>query len=252
MTRRFCAVLLSAMVIACCGASHAADAKDAMAIVDKGIKAIGGEEKLGKAPIVSWRSKGKFLFGDNESPFTVEGTAQGLDKIRQEFEGEFGGNKVQGIVVVNGDKGWRRFGDMSGQLDKEALANEKRRLQLQLIPATLVPLKDKQFKLDAAGEQIVGGKPAAVVKATGPDGKEFTVYFDRESGLPVKQVANVIGFMGEEYKQESTYADYMDFGGIKKATKIESKRDGEKFFEQEVTDFKLLDKVDDEKFAEPK
>ena len=51
---------------------------------------------------------------------------------------------------------------------------------------------------------------------------------------------------------ETTFGDYKDFGGIKKATKIEVKRDGEPFQKMEVTEFKVLDKVDPETFTEPK
>jgi hypothetical protein len=114
------------------------------------------------------------------------------------------------------------------------------------------PLKGKGFKVEAAGTEKVGDKPAAVLKVTGPDGKDFKIYFDQESGLPVKQVAKVIGFMGEEFTQETSYAGYKDFGGIKKATKVEGKRDGEKFIEQEITDFKPVEKVDPKTFTEPK
>jgi hypothetical protein len=86
---------------------------------------------------------------------------------------------------------------------------------------------------------------------TPADGKEFTLAFDKESGLPVKLVARVVGFQGNEYTQETTYKDYKDLDGIKKATKIESKRDGEKFREEEITEFKILGKVDPKTFAEP-
>ena len=115
-----------------------------------------------------------------------------------------------------------------------------------------MPLKGNGFKFEAAGEEKVGDKPAVILKVTGPDGKDFTLSFDKESGLPVKQVAKVIGFQGKEYTLESTYSDYKDFGGIKKATKIEIKRDGEKFQDLEVTEFKVLDKVDPDAFTEPK
>ena len=86
---------------------------------------------------------------------------------------------------------------------------------------------------------------------TGPDRKDFTLYFDKESGLPVKLVAKVVGFRGDEYTQETTYKDYKDFDGIKKATKVESKRDGEDFMKSEITEFKVLDKVDPKTFSEP-
>ena len=69
---------------------------------------------------------------------------------------------------------------------------------------------------------------------TGPDGKDFRLLFDKESGLPVRLEAKVIDFRGEEFTQQTTYSDYKEFDGVKKATKIESKRDGEKFIEQEI------------------
>ena len=176
---------------------------------------------------------------------------QGLDQLRGEFEGDFGGNKFQAVTVLNGDKGWRKFGDMGMELDKDSLANEKRSLYLQMIPVTLLPLKGKDFKVEAAAEEKVGDKAAVGIKVTGPDGKDFKLYFDKDSGLPVKLVAKVIGFMGEEFTQETTFGTYKDFNGIKVATKIQNKRDGEKFLEQEITEFKLVDKVDPKTFAEP-
>jgi hypothetical protein len=121
-----------------------------------------------------------------------------------------------------------------------------------VIPITMVALKGTGFKCAAAAEAKVADKPAAGVKITGPDGKDFTLYFDKESGLPVRMVATVVGPMGQEYEQETLFSDYKDFGGIKKATKIVIKRDGETFITQELTEFKVLDKVDPDTFTEPK
>lgn len=140
---------------------------------------------------------------------------------------------------------------MKMELDNDGLANEKRTMYLQLIPATLVPLRQKEFKVEVSGMEKVAGKPAVALKVTGPDSKDFLLYFDQESGLPVKQVAKVIGFTGEEFTQETTYANYKDFAGIKKATKIESKRDGEKFIEYEITEFEVLKNVAPSTFKEP-
>ena len=225
--------------------------KGADAVLDKAIQALGGAEKLGKVKAATWKAKGTIRIGGNDSDFTSQSTVQGPDQFRQEFEGEFGGNKVTGVTVLNGDKGWRKFGDNVMALDKAGVANQKRGVYLQMTPVTLLPLRGKGFKVRAAGEEKVGGQPAAVLEVTGPDGKEFTLYFDKESGLPVKQVAKVTGFMGEEFTRETTYGAYKEMGGIKKATKIESKRDGAKFIEQEIIDFKVLDKVDPKTFAEP-
>ena len=48
-----------------------------------------------------------------------------------------------------------------------------------------MPLKGKEFKVEALGEESAGGKPAVGVKVTPPDGKEFRLYFDKESGLAI-------------------------------------------------------------------
>lgn len=243
----------AAVVIAlACGLVDEVRAQDPKAVVDKAIQALGGEDNLAKVKAATWKTKGKIIFGGSENSFTGATTVDGLDHFRGEFEGDFGGNTIKGVTVLRGDKGWRKFGDNVMEMDKDAVANEKRNVYLQVIPITLVALKGQGFKLAAAGEDKVGGKPAVAIKATGPDGKDFRLFFDKESGLPLKLVAKVVDFTGQEFEQESFYRDFQDFGGIKRATKVEFKRDGEKFLEATVTEFKVLDKVDQQTFAEPK
>ena len=89
------------------GPVRAADAKDANAILDKAVQALGGAEKLGKLKAASWTAKGTITFMGNDNPFTSRYVVQGLDHIRNEFEGEFGGNPVKGVTVLAGEKGWR-------------------------------------------------------------------------------------------------------------------------------------------------
>lgn len=228
-----------------------ADESDNKAILDKGIKALGGEEKLAKAAIHTSKSKGTVTFNGADHAIKAQATIQDLDHARTEFEGDFDGNTVKGVTVLNGKKAWRNFGEPM-ELDDDAIANEKRSIYLAVIPATLVPLKGKDFKIESAGEEKVGDKPAVGIKVTAPDGKDFKLFFDKESGLPVRLEARVVGFDGNEFTQLTTYANYKDFDGLKKATKIESKRDGEKFIEQEIIEYKVLDKVPPESFNEPK
>lgn len=243
-----------AAILACGvgGAAVAADDNQAMAVVDKAIKAMGGEAKLKSAKIIAWKAKGKIRFGDNESSFTAQATAAGIDRYHSEFEGDFGGNSVKGVTVLDGDRGWRKFGDNSMELDKEGLANEKRTVYLQVVSATLMPLKGKDFRVEKADDEKVGEADAAGIKVTAPDGKDFTMYFDKSTHLPVKMVATVRGFDGNDFAQETIFAKYKEFDGIKKATKIEIKRDGQPFIDEEITDFKVLDKADSEAFQEPK
>jgi hypothetical protein len=230
---------------------HGAEDKDPKAILTKAMQALGGEENLAKIKVVSTQVKGKITFGGNSNDFTAQSITQGFDHYRSTFSGDFGGNKVEGVTVVDGDKGWRVFMGNLMDLDADALANEKRMIYLRAARGTIVPLLGKGFKVEAAGEEKVNGKPAAGIKVTPADGKVFTLYFDKESGLPVKEVAKVLDFMGTEFTQETLLSDYKEFGAIKAATKTESKRDGETFLEAELVEFKVLDKVDPKTFVKP-
>ena len=189
-----------------------ADEKDAKAIVDKGIMALGGEEKLTKAGAYSWKSKGTITFNGSDNEFSSQSTLQGLDHYRSEFDGKFGDMDVKGITVLNGDKGWQKFNENDMEMDADGIVDEKHRINIQAIPTTLVQLKGKGFKIESAAEEKVGDKPAAVIKVTGPEGKDFTLYFDKESGLPVKLVAKVAGFGGgEDFTQEIDFQRLQGF-----------------------------------------
>ena len=166
---------------------------DASSILDKGIKALGGAEKLGKVEAFSWKSKGTVNFNGNENEFNNDVTAKGLDHFRRQF----GNDQFSGVLVLAGDKGWRKFNDNLTELEGDGAGQRKApRVYMDIIPITLVPLKGKGFKYEAGGEEKVGDKPAAILKVTGPEGKEFSLFFDKESGLPVKAGRQGHGFPG--------------------------------------------------------
>jgi hypothetical protein len=245
--------LLLTGFVACLGVQARAEgSKDAGAVVDKAIKAMGGADKLGALKAATWKSKGVISLGGDDNKFSSETTVKGHDHFRNDFTGDFGGMEIKGSVIVAGDKGWRKFNDMVTEMDKDALTNEKHNIYLQLIPVHVTALKSDHFKLGAVTAEKIDGKAASTVKITGPDGKDFTMSFDNESGLPVRLVGNVWGFQGDEAPQEFTIGGYKDFDGLKKATKVSIKRSGEKFMTMEIVDFKTLSDVDAKTFAEPK
>jgi hypothetical protein len=122
---------------------------------------------------------------------------------------------------------------------------------LSALGALVVPAKEKGFKIEAAGDEKVENKPTAVLKIIGPDGKDCKMCFDKETGLPVLQVAKVKNSMGQEVTQETKYANYKDMGGIKKACKAIVKHNGQKYMEWEVKEFTVLEKVDPKSFEKP-
>jgi hypothetical protein len=248
--KRFHGVMLALVLVSGQGLSASGDDNDAKTVLDKAIKAIGGEARLNKVKAIAWKARGKSFNDGNAYVFTNETTVQGLDQLRMEYEEEIDGNLIKGVTVLNGKKGWRKNGDNFSKLEGDRLANQKRNLYLLVVPITLVPLKGKAFQIEPAGEVKVGDKPAIGLKVTGPDGKDFNLFFDKKSSLPVKLEVRM-GPQGREFTQETTFGAYKEFDGIKKATKIERRRDGQKVLEQEITEFKVLDKLAPETFAEP-
>ena len=225
--------------------------KAATEAIDKAIEALGGAAKLAPITAMEIKTKGKLSFNDNEGQVKLTTTMNGLEQYRGEFQGQFDDNDVTGVTVYSGGKGWRQFGQDTTDLDDDALANEKRMVYLQMVPILPNLLKGKGFKVELAGEEPVGGKPATVLKITGPDSKDFKLFLDKETGLPARQVATVAGWQGESYTQDTKFTQYKELGGIKKATRLTTTRDGEPFLSLEVTGFKPLDKLDPALFREP-
>src|SRR5215470_17561066 len=98
MKRLLGAVLATALLSALGGPARADD-KGANAILDKAIKALGGEAKLSKLKAFTWKSKGTVTIAGNDSPYNGQATVQGLDRYRSEFETEFNGATVKGATV---------------------------------------------------------------------------------------------------------------------------------------------------------
>jgi hypothetical protein len=242
MRRARLAVIAVAVLAATCGPARAEDPK-AKAILDRAIDALGGEEKLAKIKAFSWKSK--VSFGQAQPETDAELIVKGLDHMRRAY----GPN----LLVLAGDKGWRKVRDAPVELSDASIANEKRSLYLQVIPIILLPIKGNDFRYEAVSEEKVDDKPALGLKVSAPDGKDFTLFFDKETGLPVKEVAQLNVPGGRVATAETTFSDYKEFGGIKKATRIEVKSIGfGSGFSQVITEFEVLDKVDAGTFAEPK
>jgi hypothetical protein len=245
---------MAALVLAIIGfwvtPSRAADDAAATAVIDRAVKELGGSHKLRAVNAMEWSSKGTITVDNTDNPFSLRIVLQGLDHRRVEFDTTIGGNPIKGVVIVDGDKGWRQVNGMTEELSADELANERRNGYMEWAGVLVLPLKAAPFSTESAGEERVNDRPAKVIKITGPDGKKVTAYFDSQTGLPARFVATVADFGGEA-THETFPSDYKDFGGIKRAKKVKITRDGAKFIDAEVTEFKVLDAPDTSAFPKP-
>ena len=222
------------------------DTDEARAVIDKAIKAIGGEEKLAKFKNHTWKNKGTWYGMGDGVPYTANYAVAWPDKFRFEVEGGFM------TVVLDGDKGWMQAMGDTHEMSKEELAQQKEELYAGRV-ITLMPLKDKAFKLSLTGETKVDDKPAVGVKVSHKDHQDVMLYFDKDSGLLVKseRKTKVPEEGNKEVTQENLYTDYQEVEGAKMAMKMTILRDGKKYVEGENFEIKPVEKHDDKTFAKP-
>src|SRR5207244_5359870 len=213
---------------------QADDQADAKGIVDKAIKALGGEEKLAKHKAATSKGKGKINLMGNEIEFTFEATVQPPKQSRRRFEADVSGTKFERTIVFNGDKGWINMMGNTDEMSQDQLAAEREDLYAAWV-ATLEPLKDAAFKLAPLGEIKVGDRPAVGVKVSHKDHKDVSLYFDKDKGLLLKVQRRAKDAMsGQEFDQESFYSDYQEDNGIQRPRKQKTKRDRNDFLNLDI------------------
>ncbi|MBY0522634.1 MAG: hypothetical protein K2R98_04525 [Gemmataceae bacterium] len=221
------------------------DKADAQAIVDKALKALGGEAKLAKFKAQTWNEKGTYYGMGEGLPFTGKYAIQFPDKFRMEIENVF-------TIVVDGDKGWMQGGGETKDLTKEQLAGQKQMLYGGWV-SSLQTIKDKEFTLATQGEIKIDKDAALGVKVSRKGKPDVLLFFDKATGLLAKSEFPVLSdeLKGKEVKQETFFSEYKEVDGVKIPMKVVIKREGKVFVEAQLQDVKPLDKVDPKLFAKP-
>jgi hypothetical protein len=233
-------------------AGMAVRAQDAKALIEKAVKAQGGEDNLKKFPAAKVKAKGSMELMGVEIEFALDSSVQNPNKFRNDINLEVMGQKITIVQVYDGKKGWQSMlgqtmeveGDQLDELKEEAYSNYIE----QLYPL----LHDKQFELKAVDGDKVDDKPTDGVKVTAKGHKDITLYFDKDSGLLVKsRKKSKDPNGGQEVEAETYYKEYKEVNGTKQSMKQLLKHDGKKFLEAEVTDMKLMEKIDASTFDKP-
>jgi hypothetical protein len=252
MRNRIGMSLAVCLALAAGSSAWADDKEDLKALLAKAIKAVGGEKKLAKEKAMTYKFKGKFYGMGLDADYTGESALQLPNQSKTTITTEVNNMTFTFVSVFNKDKGWRKANDKTEAMTKEQVAEQKETLYSHSVTA-LVALKDKKFKLSPLGESKVGKKDAVGMKVSSKGHLDINLYFDKKTGLLLKSVSNIKDMeSGKEVEQEVYYEKYEEVEGVKRATKIRIKRDGKKYVDvNEVTDFKVEEKLDDSEFAKP-
>lgn len=235
----------TALVLILAGQVRAEDPKDARAVVDKAIKAMGGAKKLEKFKAMTWKEKGTYYGMGDGVPYQGVLAVEWPDKFRMEIENVF-------TLVVNGDQGWMGTAGNVTAMNKEQMEEQKEERYAGWV-TTLLPLKEKGFELSPLGESKIDSKTAVGVKVSHKGHRAVKLYFDKDSGLLVASQYHVKAEEqgGKDLNQEVTYGNYQEVDGIKVPMKITIQRDGKRFLESENYEVKPAVKLDAKLFAKP-
>jgi len=232
-----------------CGTAVAQD--DVNAIVEKAIKAHGGEANLSKYKASKLKAKGTMSAMGMDLDFTVDAAAQLPDKMRNEIKLEVMGQAVTIIQLYDGKKGWVSIMGQEKELEGDDLADMKDQLFGDYLDSLVPLLKDKQLKLEMLDEIKVDGKPAVGIKVSAKEHKDTKMYFDKGSGILLKSERRGRDPTMQEVNAETFFRDYKDISGVKQPMKVLVKHDGKKYMEAQITDAKLFEKLDDSEFKKP-
>jgi hypothetical protein len=244
------------LAVALVAAGAAAADEKAEAVVKKAIEAHGGADALNKYKAAKFKMAGDLVLLGMNIDFTGNLAYMLPDRYRLELETEFMGQKVNVHQVVKGDtvKSTTTVGGMAVPTPESEKEDLRTAAVLQEAEQITPLLDAKKFDIKAADDADVNGKKAAVI-VVHPKAikKELKLFFDKESGLLVKTAHRGMGpgedGQAKEVEEESYASDYKKVKGIQVPYKLTVHHDGKKFMEMKLSDYEVLEKIDDKEFA---
>ena len=221
-------------------------------LLDRAYKALGGFDKLAKLKATQVKGKGMmYLPVDGkvaEVSFTSDGAAQLPDKFKMTQQFEINGMKTTQVQILVGDKATILLNGSPVPLDDTTRKEMKEQVYFEHV-SSLLPLRETTFTLTALEETKVDSKPAVGIKVSSKGHRDMSLYFDKETALPVKATFKALDpISGKEVGNELFFREYKEQDGIKYPAKSLVLQDGKKFMQLEVTDYKALEKLDNSVF----
>ena len=250
-------MIRSLFVIVLAGATsvvvYAQDETNPRAIVDRAIKAHGGEAAMAKHTGMTMKGSGTYYGAGEGIPYDGAWVLQGHTQRSFTIESKVNNMTFKFQRVVNGDKGWIKLNEAATTpMSKDELAEEKEQLFAGWV-GRLAPLKDKSFTLTLIGEAKAGEKPVVGVRVSKNGHRDVNLYFDKQTGLLLKSETTLKDFMagGVEYIQTTIMQEHKEVMGVKYASKILIQKDGKRLVEAEMSEIQPAEKLDDSHFKQP-
>jgi hypothetical protein len=246
-------MVLPLIVVAVAFAAAArADDDVAKKVIEKAIAAHGGAEALAKSKNKATIMKGKMSINIMGG---LEGTMEmfaGDKKFKQAIQLSIMGMDINQVVCYDGKEMWiavngKVIQTITGK-DLDAIKDSIHAEEM----AGLALLGDKDLTFSVIGDSKVGENEAIGIKVSKKDRKDVSLYFDKKSGLLLKMENRNLDFQTkEEVNDEKLMHDYKKIDGVMHPSRIVMNRNDKKFLEMDITERKIVDKLDDGTFDKP-
>ncbi|MCB0744011.1 MAG: insulinase family protein, partial [Ignavibacteriae bacterium] len=203
-------------------------------VIEKYIEAIGGREKI--AAVI-------------DKTMEMKGTVQGMDikltmsqkapnKLFQELDFSVG----KQTTVFDGEKGKVEGMGQVQNLEGDLLEEMKYQASMNLF----LDYAKNNIEVELGGIENINGKDAYKIVTTIPTGKKSTQYYDKDSGLKIREVNSVTTPQGS-FTQTIDTDDYKDVDGLKFPFKLTQSM-GPQSLTLEVTSIKMNTGLNDSIF----
>lgn len=225
----------------------AADEQEASQILERAIKAHGGEEAMLRAAQSRRTDTGLQAVLANDLPFVSQVTRSLPERVRLDLELD---KKISTTLVLDGTRGWQKDGTGPTTPLPSARVRELREEAYVWWLATLVPLTKPGFTIASIPGIKVDGEATAGLRVTRRGYADAKLYFNVRNGLLTK-IERRVAEGGREVDKEYLYANFREFQGATLPTKEIVKVNGNRFTEMTISNYSFPEKLGAGAFGRP-
>jgi len=239
--KKLLSTTLAVALVATVALPTVAGAMDADELIAKHLEAIGGLEKI--RAINSMKATGKVMTFGMELPFTVVQKRPNFMRIDSSMQGS------TFIQAFDGEKGWSvnpMTGSQEAQ-DMPEIAGKVFRHEADM-DGQLVDYEKKGYTVKYVGEDEVEGTAVHHLKLVVDDELKYSMYFDTEYFLMLKQT-RTLKVDEEEHSEDTYFSDFQETEGLIYPFSIEQR--GQSSTQIMMETLELNVEIDDAVFVKP-
>src|SRR5262249_19565207 len=209
----FMRLLLVAVLAAVASAERTLADDSPRTILEKALKATGGEVFQARPIAVHFKVRGRIPLGagaKDDFPFTGEVFTQPNSDFRYTFDLNANGTSINVTMSLIGDKGWRSVAGMLETVDNASLDEMKLGRYYDRVTSIAAVLNDKSFTLTSLGEVKMKDAATVGVQVSSKGQPDIKLFFDKKSGELIKTEYRAKSPGEKEMLHESYYSDWRE------------------------------------------